>query len=52
MDEPADRPWRQNQERVKRIKAEVVWSSPQGDAAATGELMAALRSGGPDEAGD
>jgi hypothetical protein len=52
LDEPADRPWRRNLERVKRIKPEVVWSGPTGDSAATAEVLMALRSGTPDEAGD
>ncbi len=42
-DEPADRPWRQNQPRVKQVRAD--WRAGRPDSDATRELLAALRTG-------
>jgi hypothetical protein len=40
-DDPADRPWRQNQERAARIKDD--WTGGKPDAGASAELLATLR---------
>jgi hypothetical protein len=47
-DDPADRPWRDNQDRVARIKDD--WTGGEHDAAASADLLAALRSGSDDDA--
>jgi hypothetical protein len=48
MDEPADRPWRRNLERVKQVKED--WPGGKPDRAATAELLEALRAGSADDA--
>jgi hypothetical protein len=48
-DEPADRPWRRNLERVKQIKAGAL-AQGASDQSATTDLLAALRTGTPDDA--
>ena len=45
-----DRPWRKNVERAAKLRPE--WREGKLDAAATGELLASLRDGSPDEACD
>ena len=47
-DDPADRPWRHNQERAARIKDD--WSGGAPDAAASADLLATLRKGSDDDA--
>src|SRR5262249_52917511 len=47
-DDPADRPWRHNQERAARIKGDWVGGAP--DAAAAADLLATLRMGSEDDA--
>src|SRR5437764_7494701 len=47
-DDPADRPWRHNQERAARIKDD--WTGGRPDAGAAAELLATLRTGSDDEA--
>jgi hypothetical protein len=47
-DDPADRPWRHNQERADRIKDE--WSGGAPDAAASADLLGTLRKGSDDDA--
>lgn len=42
-DAPADRPWRQNQERAARIRDD--WRGGEPDASATAELLEVLRTG-------
>jgi hypothetical protein len=49
-DEPADRPGRSNLERVKKVRAD--WYGGAADRAASAEMLAALRSGSPDEVCD
>jgi hypothetical protein len=49
-DEPADRPWRRNLELVKRVRPDWVAGTP--DRAAAAALMATLRGGSPDDAGE
>jgi hypothetical protein len=49
-DADADRPYRQNEERVKRIRRE--WRDGKIDRAATEELLATLRTGSNDDACD
>lgn len=44
----ADRPWRANQERVKKIRPH--WQSGRADDGATSALMGTLREGTPDDA--
>src|SRR5204862_8368295 len=39
-DDPADRPWRRNLERVKQVKPG--WAAGTGDPGASGDLLAAL----------
>jgi hypothetical protein len=46
-DAPADRPWRENLERVKTIRAG--WQQGQAEPAAVGELLAVLRRSTPSE---
>ncbi len=46
-DEPADRPWRRNLERVKKVRPD--WLAGRPDRGATTELLAALRTGSPDD---
>lgn len=45
-DEPADRPWRQNLERVKSIRAD--WIAGKPDPAAATAMLEAIRKGTPD----
>ena len=47
-DDPADRPWRHNQERAARIKEG--WTGGKPDAAAAADLLATLRKGSDDDA--
>ena len=47
-DDPADRPWRHNQERAARIKDG--WTAGKPDAAAAADLLATLRKGSDDDA--
>jgi hypothetical protein len=47
-DDPADQPWRRNQERAARIKDE--WTGGQPDATASAELLVTLRTGSDDDA--
>ena len=47
-DDPADRPWRRNQERAARIKDD--WTGGKPDAAASADLLATLRTGSDDDA--
>jgi len=47
-DDPADRPWRHNQERAGRIKDD--WSGGAPEAAASSDLLATLRKGSDDDA--
>ena len=47
-DDPADRPWRHNQERAARIKDD--WTAGKPDAAASADLLATLRTGSDDDA--
>ena len=49
-DEPADRPWRRNLERVKQIQGS--WKAGKPDRAATGAMLEVLRTGSPDDACD
>lgn len=49
-DLPADRPWRANRERVRRVKPD--WLAGKPEPAAAADLMATLRSGSPDDAGE
>ncbi len=45
-DEPADRPWRGNLERVKKVQPD--WIAGKTDSTATSDLLAAVRAGSPD----
>jgi hypothetical protein len=47
-DDPADRPWRHNQERADRIKDDWVGGAP--DSVAAADLLATLRKGSEDDA--
>jgi hypothetical protein len=47
-DDPADRPWRQNQERAARIQED--WLGGRPDAEAAAELLATLRTGSDSDA--
>jgi hypothetical protein len=47
-DDPADRPWRHNQERAAKIKEG--WTGGKPDRAASAELLATLRAGSSDDA--
>jgi hypothetical protein len=47
-DDPADRPWRANQERADRIKEG--WAGGEPDAAASADLLTTLRQGSPEDA--
>src|SRR4051812_38684886 len=49
-DDPADRPWKHNQERAARIKDD--WMGGKPDAGASADLLAALRTGSDDEASE
>jgi hypothetical protein len=46
-DDPVDRPWRRNHERVGRVRAG--WSAGKTDAGTTAELLALLREGSDEE---
>src|SRR4051794_24975201 len=47
-DDPADRPWKRNQERADRVKEG--WTGGKLDAAASADLIATLRTGSDDDA--
>jgi hypothetical protein len=49
-DDPADRPWRRNQERADRIKEG--WTGGKSDWSATADLLGTLRKGSSDDACD
>jgi hypothetical protein len=49
-DDPADRPWKHNQERAARIKDD--WMGGKPDAGASADLLAALRTGSDDDASE
>src|SRR4051812_2447631 len=49
-DDPADRPWKHNQERAARIKGN--WMGGKPDAGASADLLAALRTGSDDDASE
>jgi hypothetical protein len=49
-DDPADRPWKNNQKRADRIKEE--WAGGKPDPAAATDLLATLRRGSEDDACD
>jgi hypothetical protein len=49
-DDPADRPWRHNQDRAARIKDD--WVGGRPDASASADLLATLRKGSDDDACD
>lgn len=49
-DDPADMPWRRNQERANRIPEG--WAGGKPDASASAELLGTLRTGSEDEACD
>jgi hypothetical protein len=49
-DDPADRPWKHNQERADRIKDE--WMGGKPDQSASADLVATLRKGSADDACD
>lgn len=48
LDEPADRPWRRNLERVKQIRPD--WLAGRRDPEAAREIRDAVREGGPEDA--
>jgi hypothetical protein len=48
-DQPTDRPWRRNLERVKQARQD--WTGGDPDPAAAGALLATLRTGTPDDLG-
>src|SRR4029077_19967642 len=49
-DDPADLPWRRNQERAARIKED--WTGGKPDATASADLLSTLRKGSGDDACD
>src|SRR3954452_24895594 len=49
-DDPADRPWKENQERAARIKDD--WTGGKPDSRASAELLATLRTGSEGDACD
>src|SRR5262249_29824688 len=49
-DDPADRPWKQNQARVDRISEG--WTGGKPDPSASADLLTTLRKGSPDDASD
>jgi hypothetical protein len=50
LDDPADRPWRRNLERVKQVKED--WGGGKAEPAATADLLEVLRAGSPDDASE
>jgi len=48
LDDPADRPWRANLQRVKEIRPD--WAAGRADAESARDVLEAIRGGGPDEA--